>query len=1727
MANEKILSVIIRLREDRAGNERVLNNLRAQVDTGQLSAFTQQTAKLVASQQRLSNDLSRIQNQREAATATHYQRMETLAREHQQRLAQIQKTAAAAPVRTQPAQSPAAPGNAPATRPSSDAREAERLLQARLRLALVNRQFNDAENLIVASMGKLTAGTREHIRLEAQMEAVRQRALQAAQREEAQAARLVQARVRLQLSSRDFAGAERTLQAALTGTAADTDRAIRLEAQLTNVRQRLARASRDNSLLSVLGRNASLVRESGESLQSAGFALNALTRQFVTLGRVATASAINLDAPVNVLRTFEGSSERAEARLRKLIETAQRTPGLTTNLATILDAQLRTASVSVQNIDRILPAIGRLNAIQRIDDPARFAGNLVQLVTQNFERADLKELVGNSPFAGELLKQIFNVDSPTNAKAIRASAEKLGIRTADDFFAAFAAAAEKDPRLASVTESLGTQFDKLRDRISVALRPLGLAIIRALNPLVEQAVPVIERLAARFEALPQSLQTTIVGIGAVAAALGPALIGLGAVTQSIGAVAGLARVFGALAPSTVAVAGGLEAAGAATTATAGALSGLAAPLAVIAGLAVSLYAAWRTNFGGIRDITAEVVDFVTSGIGKIRAYIVTFSPLIEEAAARIQSVLGPVFNFLSNNVRAVLRFALDYTKVNLNVFFGTAGDLVKTGLLLITGRFDEAGRTMIAMVARINKGILDQLVIGFTAAVERVRSFFTDVDNLTGVAQLRGQILGSSLAQGIIAALRAQFPLVAATIDAITNSYGRIRERAQEAGKIRLSVDGNVAGLQTAAEAAGQAYSGRQLNPFVPPKPPGGSGVGGGRGTGSRAGNDDLRRLLDARVQLIEDSLKRESEAYRREADNQQKLLEDQRARGLVTVEQYYAQRLKLTEQGLLLEFNQLQFSADNAAEALRKTKPGSLERVQAETKLLDLYGQQIEKLKELGRLQSDNLRDYKKEFAEIFNKPIDLSQQLPIAQSPQQVPDVVRRAQERLTGLRARATTTNLFGESFDRARIIDDQLRAREIQIQQQVQQGVLTELDGRKALLAVQRQYRDSLLDALNAQLELASAAGKLDDTANLQAQIQQLQTFGQELSNTQRFLKGLGDTLDAGDIFEGLGNGLRDTLRQGFEEGFGSAGVSFGRLLKRMAADFLTSQIVQALRNLFNPQQSAASGAPLPTFSGFLQRGGASGGGSGFQIPSIQLLGPSGPSVGGGGNGGGSFNGGAVSSFAPSGGAGGGVQIPGLPRGITLQNLAALKNTLSRLPLIGRLFGSRATPGALPLSDIQPAQLGGLSADTSLAKAAGVTQASLTPAAPSYLSSLGATGLLAGGGILGSLAGGKSQFGRLLGGLGGTAAAGFLGASGIFGSGIASALPAFFSNPFTAVIGAGLVATALILNARAKRDYRVYKPLILSEYALDVRSDKTLESIRDLGKQKFGREYKNRRLETVKLDDAKAVLLSYADRTGQQGNNKLRSAELSDPNNSRNQFFVRRLNGGVINVPNRGRDYVPLLADGGEYVVNAAITRRVGVERLNALNTGRASVMSNATIVQQTKLIEELRRAAQRGGFFGPLFNKLATNLERSLEVSASGLGSNYYTASSRPLRRLNGGFVPPADHYFPTDEGERPSVRARFRAMSETSSSTEASVPLRSSGDTSGDAASRLEKAAESLERTVKEMAGAVRYLDSIPLEDGVERVLTKKPQLATNAVVTSYRRRDNGSYELTREAGNR
>lgn len=222
------------------------------------------------------------------------------------------------------------------------------------------------------------------------------------------------------------------------------------------------------------------------------------------------------------------------------------------------------------------------------------------------------------------------------------------------------------------------------------------------------------------------------------------------------------------------------------------------------------------------------------------------------------------------------------------------------------------------------------------------------------------------------------------------------------------------------------------------------------------------------------------------------------------------------------------------------------------------------------------------------------------------------------------------------------------------------------------------------------------------------------------------------------------------------------------------------------------------------------------------------------------------------------------------------------------------------------------------------------------------------LTSGGGLLNGLLGGGSRAAAavtpsIVGGLPvlpGVALPGLTGsagAAGAAGGGLSlSSLGAFFTNPITAIVAGAAIGGFLLYRHFRNNDLKKLRDIIKGQHGIDVKDQGTLKSIREIGKANFGKEYERRLNETVNLPTVRELLANYAENTGQSSPNLISKARLGDRYDNVN--IVRRQYGGIIPGTTRGFDHVPALLDGGESVLNAAATRRIGRTGVDALNSG---------------------------------------------------------------------------------------------------------------------------------------------------------------------------------------------
>jgi hypothetical protein len=236
-----------------------------------------------------------------------------------------------------------------------------------------------------------------------------------------------------------------------------------------------------------------------KGLASIGVAsiLTGIASGITAVGVAALKAAADIDKARSTLRALTGSTEAANAKLGELRKLAQSSPGVTVQLATQAFSQLRaTTQLTDQAINKLIQGVGKLNAVFTLENPQLFIRNITQIFTQGFERQDIKEALGQVPIFEELLRNAFGTSDPEKLRKLKAA----GKLTLDTYIGGLSETFNNDKRLAGITESIGTRFEKIKDQILTSLAPIGDQLANVIGPILERIAPRVEELSKNLAA---------------------------------------------------------------------------------------------------------------------------------------------------------------------------------------------------------------------------------------------------------------------------------------------------------------------------------------------------------------------------------------------------------------------------------------------------------------------------------------------------------------------------------------------------------------------------------------------------------------------------------------------------------------------------------------------------------------------------------------------------------------------------------------------------------------------------------------------------------------------------------------------------------------------------------------------------------------------------------------------------------------------------------------------------------------------------------------------------------------------------------------------------------------------------------------------------------------------------------------------------------------------------
>jgi hypothetical protein len=268
-------------------------------------------------------------------------------------------------------------------------------------------------------------------------------------------------------------------------------------------------------------------------------AISGLTTVLATLGGIAvfkqiTQFGIDLDKSRNAMTALTGSVTAANAKLKELRDLAKASPGVTTNFATQLFQQLKAiGGIGDQTINNVIKSLGKLNTVFGDVGPD-FARNLIQIFTQGFERADIKEALGRVPIFEQLLKSAFGTNDPDKLRQL----QKAGQLTLGGYLDGLSNAVSNDPRLKNIGETLSGKLQKSFDETKQKLAELGEKLLQVLIPALDKLIPLLSKTLDFLNALPDGLKVATIGIVALAPAINTVTSAIGGLRGAVVALGG-------------------------------------------------------------------------------------------------------------------------------------------------------------------------------------------------------------------------------------------------------------------------------------------------------------------------------------------------------------------------------------------------------------------------------------------------------------------------------------------------------------------------------------------------------------------------------------------------------------------------------------------------------------------------------------------------------------------------------------------------------------------------------------------------------------------------------------------------------------------------------------------------------------------------------------------------------------------------------------------------------------------------------------------------------------------------------------------------------------------------------------------------------------------------------------------------------------------------------------
>ena len=355
-----------------------------------------------------------------------------------------------------------------------------------------------------------------------------------------------------------------------------------------------------------------------------------------------------------------------------------------------------------------------------------------------------------------------------------------------------------------------TMLDNLGGQLTIlgsALEGLAISFGEMLVPTLTEGVRHLTEFVDSLNAMDDDTKQAILTFGMIVAAIGPMLLIFGKLASSISAIIGLIGGTGGLA----------------------AIVGLlAGPLGVVLAAVTALTAAWVTDFGNIREYTAEVFESIQTIISAALDFIVYLwdnnflgiKTIVETAWSAIETIFDTAFRILSDLFKVFADvFSGDWEGAweNLKDIGAAIWDGIKKFFSEFLDGLVDALITIAAQLWTAGKNLFEGLFNKFKEVWNQIKSWFSSAakDPITIIKNLIPSMLQAG--KDIFTALWNGLKSVWSNITSwVTDAVNWIKDKVSlwntESSKMSSGRGGGFSGNRQGSYASGLDYVPRDMD---------------------------------------------------------------------------------------------------------------------------------------------------------------------------------------------------------------------------------------------------------------------------------------------------------------------------------------------------------------------------------------------------------------------------------------------------------------------------------------------------------------------------------------------------------------------------------------------------------------------------------------------------------------------------------------------------------------------------------------------------------------------------------------------------------------------------------------------------------------------------------------------------------------------------------------------------